>query len=224
LRYFYRRAAHQQAPLVFVFGAIVIASMFAGNILALLQNNVKRTLAYSSIAHLGYLLVAFQASGDFAPTAVGFYLVAYFVATLGAFGVVGVLSDNTTDADSLEDYQGLFWRRPLIAAIFTAMLFSLAGIPVTPAFIGKFYVVAAGASARMWSLIVILAITSVIGLFYYLRIVVALYSKAKSVKANSVLAIPGTLALLFLSAALVFLGVFPQPLLPLVRNLAPGRG
>ena len=90
--------------------------MFAGNILALLQSNVKRILAYSSIAHLGYLLVAFQASGDLGPTAVTFYLVAYFVTILGAFGVVSILSDGTRDADALEDYQGLFWRRPALAA------------------------------------------------------------------------------------------------------------
>jgi len=222
LRYFYQTGASRQAPLFLVFSSIAIASMFAGNILALLQNNVKRILAYSSIAHLGYLLVAFQASGDFAPTAVGFYLVAYFVTTLGAFGVVGVLSDNTKDADSLEDYRGLFWRRPAVTGVFTAMLFSLAGIPVTAGFIGKFYVVAAGASAAMWGLVVVLVITSAIGLFYYLRIVVAMYGNATHAKAGPAIALSGTLTLTFLAAALVFLGLFPQPLLALIRDLALG--
>jgi len=223
LRYFYRTGAHELTPLFTVFSILAIASMFAGNILALLQNNVKRILAYSSIAHLGYLLVAFQASGDLAPTAVAFYLVAYFVTTLGAFGVVGILSNATRDADSIENYRGLFWRRPALAAVFTAMLFSLAGIPVTAGFIGKFYVVAAGASASMWSLVIILVVTSAIGLFYYLRIVVAMYGEATQVKSGPVLALPSAVALIFLSAALVFLGVFPQPLLALIRNLAPGR-
>jgi NADH-quinone oxidoreductase subunit N len=223
LRYFYRTGAHELAPLFIVFSTIAIACMFAGNILALLQNNVKRILAYSSIAHLGYLLVAFQASGDLAPTAVAFYLVAYFVTTLGAFGVVGILSDSTRDADLIENYQGLFWRRPAVAAIFTAMLLSLAGIPVTAGFIGKFYVVAAGASAALWSLVIILVITSAIGLFYYLRIVVAMYGEGKEVKAGPALALPGALALIFLSTTLVFLGVFPQPLLALIRNLTLGR-
>jgi len=222
LRYFYRTAAHELAPLFLLFSIIAIASMFAGNILALLQKNVKRILAYSSIAHLGYLLVAFQASGDLAPTAVAFYLVAYFVTTLGAFGVVGVLSDDTEDADSLEAYKGLFWRRPVVGGIFTAMLFSLAGIPVTAGFIGKFYVVAAGASAAMWGLVIILVITSAIGLFYYLRIVVAMYSEAGQVKAAPAIAQPETWVLIFLSASLVFLGLFPQPLLELIRNLARG--
>ena len=222
LRYFYRTGAHELAPLFLVFSIVAIASMFAGNILALLQNNVKRILAYSSIAHLGYLLVAFQASGDLAPTAIAFYLVAYFVTTLGAFGVVGILSDGTADADTIDHYQGLFWSRPAVAGLFTAMLFSLAGIPVTAGFIGKFYVVAAGASAAMWGLVIILVITSAIGLFYYLRIVVAMYGKATSAKAGPAIALPGSLALIFLATALVFLGLFPQPLLALIHNLSLG--
>jgi len=223
LRYFYRTGAHELTPLFTVFSIIAIASMFAGNILALLQNNVKRILAYSSIAHLGYLLVAFQASGDLAPTAVAFYLVAYFVTMLGAFGVVGILSGATRDADLIENYRGLFWRRPAVAAVFTAMLFSLAGIPVTAGFIGKFYVVAAGASGALWGLVIILVTTSAIGLFYYLRIVVAIYDEARQVETGPPLALPSALALSFLSAALVFLGVFPHPLLALIRNLTPGH-
>lgn len=222
LRYFYETGSHELEPLHLVFTIVAIASMFGGNILALLQNNVKRILAYSSIAHLGYLLVAFQASGDLAPTAVAYYLVAYFVTTLGAFGVVTVLSDGARDADSIADYRGLFWRRPAIAAIFTAMLFSLAGIPVTAGFIGKFYVVAAGAAADMWSLVVILVITSAIGLFYYLRIVVALYSQSTRAEAAPSLARPGVYSLIFLSAALIFLGLFPPPLLALIHRMMPG--
>jgi len=221
LRYFYGTAAHDLPAFSLVFSIIAIASMFAGNILALLQSNVKRILAYSSIAHLGYLLVAFQAAGNLAPRAVAFYLLAYFVTTLGAFGIVGILSDNTKDADSLETYRGLFWRRPAIAAVFTLMLFSLAGIPVTAGFIGKFYVVAAGASAARWGLIIILAITSAIGLFYYLRIVVALYSQPGGEKVEPVFAFPAAFALTFLTVVLIFLGVFPQPLLALIRSLIP---
>jgi NADH-quinone oxidoreductase subunit N len=218
LRYFYGTGAREIAPLSVIFTAIAIASMFVGNLMALLQNNVKRILAYSSIAHLGYLLVAFQAGGALAPTAIAFYLVAYFVTILGAFGIVGVVSGSTEDADSIEDYKALFFRRPVIASVFTAMLFSLAGIPVTAGFIGKFYVVAAGASAAVWGLIIILVITSGIGLFYYLRIVVAMYSSSKEVRAEPHVTFPAALALIFVSAALVFLGVFPQTLLTLIRN------
>ena len=138
-------------PVFLVFSIIAIASMTVGNLLALLQNNVKRILAYSSIAHLGYVLVAFLAGGARAAEAVTFYLVAYFITTLGAFGVVSVLSNGERDADSIEDYRGLFWRRPLLAGVFTLMLLSLAGIPLTAGFVAKFFLVAAGASSALWA-------------------------------------------------------------------------
>lgn len=206
-----------------IFTIIAIASMFAGNILALLQNNVKRILAYSSIAHLGYLLVAFQAGGSLGPLAVTFYLVAYFVTTLGAFGVVTVLSGGTREADELEDYRGLFWRRPALAAVFTVMLLSLAGIPATAGFLGKFYIIAAGASSAIWALIIILVVTSAIGLFYYLRIVVVMYSPAaEGASAAAALAPAGGLVLAVLSAALIFFGVFPGPLLDAIRTAIAG--
>src|SRR5579864_9130923 len=159
LRYFNRSGfSHGLAPVVLVFSIIAIASMFAGNLLALLQNNVKRILAYSSIAHMGYLLVAFQVGGPMGASAVIFYLVAYFATTLGAFGIVTVLSGKNGEADTLEDYEGLAWRRPWIAALFTAMLLSLAGIPLTAGFVGKFYVLAAGAGSGLWWLLVIMVV------------------------------------------------------------------
>ena len=117
--------------------------------------------------------------------AVTFYLVAYTVTTLGAFGVVTVLSESGRDADMLDDYGGLFWRRPLMGGIFTVMLLSLAGIPATMDFFAKFYVLAAGASAMKWSLILVLVMTSTIGLFYYLRILVALYSESSEREASA---------------------------------------
>ena len=153
--------------------------------------------------------------------AVTFYLVAYTVTTLGAFGVVTVLSDSSRDADRLDDYQGLFWRRPLIAGIFTVMLLSLAGIPATMGFLAKFYVLAAGASATKWSLIIILVITSAIGLFYYLRILVALYSASPEREASIqpvVLASGFVLALL--TALLIWFGVYPAPLLDMIQRSA----
>ena len=219
LRYFYSSGALSYRPMMIIFAIVAIASMIAGNVLALLQNNVKRILAYSSIAHLGYLLVAFLAAGEFAVTAVTFYLVAYFITMLGAFGIVGVISGPSTDAGSLEDYRGLFWQRPVIGGVFTAMLFSLAGIPLTAGFVGKIYVVAAGASQALWALILILVITSAIGLFYYLRIVAALYSRTESIgRAPSRLAPASGIALAVLTFLLIALGVFPQPLLDVIRR------
>jgi NADH-quinone oxidoreductase subunit N len=218
LRYFYQSGGRSLAPVMLAFTIIAIASMIAGNILALRQNNVKRILAYSSIAHLGYVLAAFVAGGESGAEAVTFYMVAYFVTTLGAFGVIAVLSAGARDADELSDYRGLFWRRPALAGVMTAMLLSLAGIPLTAGFIGKFYIVAAGASAAMWALIVTLAVTSAVGLYYYLRILVALYSPPEEGVAAGPAAGPGSVAVLTaLSALLVWLGAYPWPMLAAVR-------
>ena len=149
VRYFSVVDLRSHHALVIVFTLLAIASMVVGNLLALLQHNVKRLLAYSSIAHLGYLLVAFLASSVLATTAVTFYLVAYFVTTLGAFGVVTVLSTGEREAESLDDYRGLVVRRPWLAALFTAMLLSLAGIPLTAGFVGKFYLTVAARQRRV---------------------------------------------------------------------------
>lgn len=220
LRYFTKTGIHQFDSLFMIFTIIAIASMFIGNFLALLQNNVKRILAYSSIANLGYLLVAFLASGPMAVTAVGFYLAAYFVTTLGAFGVVTVLSDKYGDAEMLDDYRGLARRRPWLAGIFTAMLLSLAGIPLTAGFIGKFYIAAAGVGSALWLLVIMLVVNSSIGLFYYLRVAAALFSPGKEKKAIVAppLSLPGTLVMAVLAILLVWLGVYPSPFIQLLQK------
>jgi NADH-quinone oxidoreductase subunit N len=224
LRYFYRTGAHSVASVFLVFSIIAIASMFAGNILALLQKNVKRILAYSSIAHLGYLLVAFLAAGDLGAEAVTFYLAAYFVTIMGAFAVFSILSTGEREAGDIEDFRGLFWRRPALAAAFTAMLLSLAGIPLTAGFIGKFYVVAASASSSMWGLLVILVVTSAIGLFYYLRIIVAVYDRAPERAPQAAAGPSGSILLALLTSLLIWLGVFPLPLLAVIRRALGGMG
>ncbi len=221
MRYFSRVDIHANQSLFVIFTLIAAASMFAGNLLALLQKNVKRLLAYSSISHLGYLLVTLLASGAHAVSAAAFYLTAYFITTLGAFGVVTVLSNTYRDADSMEDYEGLAWRRPWLAGVFTAMLLSLAGIPLTAGFVGKFYVVAAGAGSALWLLLAVLVINSVIGLYYYLRIIVALYSRPEQeASAVSPLSRTGSVALTALTLLLIWLGVYPAPMIELIQKMA----
>jgi len=228
LRYLTRMGVHSQTPLLWAFAMIAVASMIAGNVLALMQKNVKRLLAYSSIAHLGYLMVAFLAGGALAGAAVAFYLAAYVVTTLGAFGVVGMLSGPRRDAEEMEDYQGLAWRRPVVAGVFTAMLLSLAGIPLTAGFVGKFHVAAAGVESHLWALVVCLAVNSAIGLYYYLRLVLVMYgapgesSEARR-EAGAAAALPITegVALVALTGLLIFLGVYPAPLVQMIRALLP---
>ncbi len=209
-----------------MFALLAAFSMFGGNLLALLQNNVKRILAYSSIAHVGYVTVAFLALGRAAVPAAGFYFVAYFAATLAAFGVVSVLSGSVRDADSIDDYRGLAWRRPYLAGVLTAALLSLAGIPLTAGFIGKFYVLFAGVDSHLWALALVLVVTSVIGLFYYLRVVVAVFrtseEAAGSALEGAAASCPLTagVALAAVTVLLVWFGVYPAPLIRLLQGLA----
>lgn len=218
LRFFTAIDLNVHHALFLILTIIAVASMFAGNLLALLQKNVKRILAYSSISHLGYLLVALLASGPLKVSAAAFYLTAYFVTTLGCFGVVTVLSSRDRDADSIEDYTGLAWRKPWLAGVFTAMLLSLAGIPLTAGFIGKFYLVAAGVRSALWLLVVVLVINSAIGLFYYLRIVVAIYSAQEKEQAEVPLSLSGSAVLACLSIVLVWFGVYPGPVLAIIEK------
>ncbi len=217
-------AGTQQSKAVFLlFSVIAVASMFAGNLLALRQNNVKRILAYSSIAHFGYILVAFLAGTTMAAGAVAFYLVAYTVTILTAFGVITVLSTSEADAADLEDYRGLFWRRPVLGGVFTAVLLSLAGIPATMGFVGKFYILASGTNASAWTLIIVLVLTSVIGLFYYLRIVVTLFSAVPERQFSMQrLEWGSAFVLTGLAVLLIWFGVYPAPLLNLIRATIGG--
>lgn len=204
------------------------ASIIAGNLLALYQRNVKRVLAYSSIAHLGYLMVVFIAAGigggiALATQASTYYLFAYFVTTLGAFGVVTVMSTSQPegDVDDLADYQGLFWRRPVVATTFTAMLLSLAGIPLTAGFIGKFYVFAAGISSDLWVLVAMVIIGSGIGLYYYLSIVFTMASPAEGHEHEHAVRVPiaGGWVMAALTIVLVVFGTWPTPVINLIDHL-----
>ena len=225
VRFYTEVNGQQYDTLVTLFTILVIASMFTGNFLAIRQQNVKRLLAYSSISHLGYLLVAFLAGGSLGIEAVSFYLVAYFITTVGAFGILTYLSDKDRDAELLDDFKGLFWSRPFTATAFSAMLLSLAGIPLTAGFVGKFYIVAAGVQGSTWLLVIMLVVNSAIGLFYYLRLIAIMCDKETSVgqpSANalrpSVYLISG-LSVAVLTIALVWVGVFPEQLMALIRSL-----
>ena len=223
LRFF--RGADYALPhaISIAFTVIAIASMIAGNLLALLQNNVKRILAYSSISQLGYLLVPIVAGGRTAATAVVFYVVAYVVTMLGAFGIVGLLSEGGNEAEDIEDYRGLAARRPWMAGAFAAVLFSLAGIPLTAGFIGKFYLVAAGAGASLWLLLIVLVLTSTIGLYYYTRIVVAMYvSKAGATTPKTTARFAGAPVMTAVIGLLFFLGIYPGPLVHLIQHVVNG--
>ena len=226
LRYFLTSGGYLYSSMLTIFSIIAGVTILGGNLLALLQNNVKRMLAYSSIAHMGYLLVAFIAGGSIAPDlvveSVTFYLVAYLITTLGAFGVVSMLSTIPTEAGEQSFYQGLFWRRPWLAAVFTLMLLSLAGIPLTAGFIGKFYIFAAGVDGRLWGLLLTVIIGSGLGLYYYLRIIVAMSMSPESDTTEDnvhTCAWASSATLTVLTMLLLWLGVFPERLITLIQSL-----
>ncbi|WP_035349642.1 NADH-quinone oxidoreductase subunit N [Edaphobacter aggregans] len=217
LRWLHTESGEITGATYLVLTIIAIASMFAGNLLALRQANVKRILAYSSIAHMGYFLVALIAGGRLGVPAATYYLTAYLVTILGAFGTMTLLSGPRWEAASLDRYRGLFWQRPLLAAALTIMLLSLAGIPLTAGFLGKFYVLTAGASRSQWLLLFSLVISSTIGLFYYLRVVTAMVAQPAehaTIGDSDSLPLPllGTVALAVLTGLVFLLGIYPAPL------------
>lgn len=231
LRYFTVMGLQRQHWLFVIFSLIAIASMLGGTLLALWQKNIKRILAYSSISHLGYLLVAFLAGDVLGSQAVAYYLVAYFIMTVGAFGVIIVFSPADREAEELADYQGLFWRRPWLAASMTVFTLSLAGIPFTAGFLGKFYVLTAGISADHWALVLILIVSSTMGLFFYLRIIATMLAAPRTTPASiesnrdaSTLQIHyqvpllAGLVLTALVLLLVWFGIYPVSLQAIIKN------
>ena len=208
-----------------VIAVLATASMFAGNLLALRQDNLRRLLAYSSIAHMGYLLVMLRVPEVVGVEAAGYYLASYFLATLAAFGTLTALSGEDGRQECLADVQGLAFRRPWLCAVFVVALLSLAGLPLTAGFIGKFYLVLAGWSAGLHALVIVLIINSVIGLAYYLR-VIGLLLQEPSVRRESVSQAPHlswalSAALALLTAGTLLAGLFPDLLLRLTRLLQP---
>ena len=208
---------------------VAVLSMIAGNLLALLQINIKRLLAYSSIAHMGYLLIAVVVAAtpevrSFGVETALVYLAGYVVMTLAAFGVVTVLSDAEEDAEELTAYDGLFWRRPVLAAVLAAAALSLAGIPLTVGFIAKFYLVAAGVDGAAWILVWALIVGSAIGIYYYLRIVFSMTKRPETETETEIESLPiaweGVVAVVVLGVSIVVLGVFPAPVVDFVGALA----
>jgi len=208
-----------QAPgrvwLIWVAAAL---SMTIGNIAALVQDNVKRLLAYSSIAHAGYLLVAFavwpQSDPKTGISAAMFYTAAYAAMNVGAFAVVGHFAGAGERYVTLEDYSGLAKRSPVLAAIFTIFLLSLIGIPAFGGFFAKFYVFASAVKQNLIGLLLIGVVNSAIAAYYYLRIIVVMYMREPREEAPVTAVPPGLGIALGLSLAVtIFLGVFPGPVL-----------
>lgn len=205
-------------------GGLAFISIIIGNLLALFQSNMKRLLGFSSTAHFGYLLVALIACrmGTLSLEAVALYLVMYLLTSVGSFGVVSLMSSPYAekDAEDFPAYRGLFWHRPILTAAMTIMFLSLAGIPMTLGFIGKFYILAVSIQHHFWWLTGAVILGSVIGLYYYLRVISILYLRTPGMlkhDASQGWALTSGGIMVLCSAILVLLlGIYPQPLLSLL--------
>lgn len=203
--------------------ALAVLSMVFGNLLAATQTNVKRMLAYSSIAHAGYLMVTVAATGmgrttpdalianDYALRGAAFYLLAYVFMTVGAFGVLVYLGGRGRDVQTLSDLRGLATSEPFAAYSMLFFVLSLAGVPPTMGFMGKLQILYAALAAGQLSLVIVLALTSVIGAYYYLRIVwvMCFEQPRRSEPAAAVARTPVTVALVLAGLATIGFGVFP---------------
>jgi len=212
-RFYIDGALYQFSGLNTALVVLAIASMLVGNWLALRQENIKRLLAYSSIAHFGYLLVVLIAltylEADLVSQSITFYLTAYIVTTLAAFTIVSMVAGEDTAKQNISAFAGLFWSRPLEASALTVAMLSLAGIPLTAGFMAKFFVITVGIQSGLWGLLAVLVIASAIAIYYYLRIIFAMTQSAQT-SGNSA-NWQEKLAAIVLMASIFALGSWPQP-------------
>lgn len=205
-------------PILWVLAAV---TMVVGNITALEQSFVKRLLAYSSIAHMGYILMALLAVKEDGAPAVMFYLAVFAIMDLGAFGVIGSLSSEKSDLDALDDYRGLGYSHPWRSALLAICLFSLAGLPPTAGFIGKFVVFQAALQAHFVALAVIGILTVIISIYFYLKIIVSLYMRpaqiGNPVRSQSA-ALSEHIACAVVLILILWLGLVPSPLFALITQ------
>jgi NADH-quinone oxidoreductase subunit N len=189
--------------------ALAALTMILGTVVGVAQSNLKRMLGYSSIAHGGYLLVALVAANDLGKQAILFYLLAYAVTNLAAFGVIALLGTRDSANDDLRDYSGLWHTHPRLAALMTVALLSLGGLPPTAGFIGKYYIFMAAVSAGYYGLAIIGVLTSVVSVFFYLRVVVRMYMAERDTPAPAGVTGVGLAALAISIAAIFYLGSCP---------------
>jgi len=214
--------ADDWAPMIF---ALAVLSMIYGTVVGVVQDNVKRMLAYSSISHAGFILVGAEAVTDTGMQAALYYLAAYTFIAIGSFAVIAVASPRGDAAHSLDDYKGLAQRKPLLAFGFTVLLMAQAGVPFTTGFLGKFFVIGASLETENYLLAIVAMLAAVVGAYLYLRIVLAMYTTGDEADAavSGREPIPWAAALTIgVSVAFtLFFGIFADLLVDLVGDAVP---
>ena len=207
--------------------AVAILTMVVGSVLAITQTDVKRLLAYSSIAHAGFILTGVLAIGRAGVSATLFYLVTYGFTTIGAFAVVTLVRDPAGEATHLSQWAGLGRRSPIVGSVFALFLLAMAGIPLTSGFTGKFKVFSAAAGGGAMPLVVVGVLASAVAAFFYVRVIVLMFFNEPAAEGGPSVVVPSTVTVPsnFTTAAIalgvavtVLLGVVPQPLLDLTDH------
>jgi NADH-quinone oxidoreductase subunit N len=202
---------------------IALATMTVGNIIAISQTNIKRMLAYSSIAHAGYLLVAFVSGNDLGTSGILFYLMAYAFMNLGAFTVVILLGKKGEENTLINDYAGIGFKYPFLAAAMTLFLLSMAGIPPLGGFMAKFYVFSAAVKSKFYWLAVLGVLNSAISVYYYLRVTVLMYFRESEREITGLeFSPPAMIALVLAMIGTLYLGIFPSNVLALAQRSIAG--
>jgi NADH-quinone oxidoreductase subunit N len=187
---------------------LALATMIIGNLFAVRQQNIKRFLAFSSIAQVGFILVGISSNDITGTTAVVYFLLIYIFSNLAAFGVASVISENS-GKENIDDYKGLYKTNPFLSWILALALFSLAGIPPTSGFFGKLFLITAGASKGTYWFIIIAALNMIVSLYYYLRVIRAVFMDKNETPVATIIIIPVVkLAMIICGAGIVLVGVF----------------
>jgi NADH-quinone oxidoreductase subunit N len=202
---------------------ICVATMTVGNIVAISQTNIKRMLAYSSIAHAGYILVAFVAGNDLGTSGILFYLMAYAFMNIGAFAVVILLGKKGEENTLISDYAGIGFKYPLLAASMTIFLLSMAGIPPLGGFMAKFYVFSAAVKSKFYWLAILGVLNSAVSVYYYLRVTVFMYFRESEREITGLQFSPASVFALILAViGTLYMGIFPANVLSLAQRSIAG--
>ncbi|MBM4053803.1 MAG: NADH-quinone oxidoreductase subunit N [Planctomycetes bacterium] len=219
LRIFYTAFGHMHQDWEKAIWILAVLTMTAGNIMALTQTNIKRMLAYSSIAHAGYLLIALVAANDMSVSGILFYLLAYLFMNMGAFAIIIVVSQKEDGFLKIKDFSGLAFKHPRLAIAMTIFLISMAGIPPTAGFMGKFYIFSSAIKSGYVLLAIIGVINSVIAVFYYLRVTVVMYMRDPEREFQPLTLSPFIFVSIIISIiGTVQLGIFPAKVLEIARQ------
>ncbi len=218
VRVFYSALGAFQPDWTAIMWLLSVATMTVGNLAAISQSNIKRMLAYSSIAHAGYVLVAFTAGNDLGTSSILFYLLAYAFMNLGAFAVVILLGKRGEENTRITDYGGIGFKYPLLAAAMTIFMLSMAGIPPLAGFMGKFYIFSAAVKAKFYWLAVIGVLNSALSVYYYLRVTVLMYFREAEKEITDLTFSPAAVAGIVIAVAgVLYLGIFPSTVLALAK-------